>query len=69
MGRSPEPPGIGEFWVVVPYERVIDQPGSRLTIHYVAFTSHATTIRADLRLAELPRRRPRAGPLPAWAGS
>ncbi|HEX5303291.1 MAG TPA: hypothetical protein VFW50_40505 [Streptosporangiaceae bacterium] len=59
-------PGIGEVRVV-PCERVIDQPGGRLTFHYVAFTSHATTIRADLRLDEPPPRQPRPDPLPAWA--
>jgi hypothetical protein len=60
------PPGIGEFRVV-PCERVIDQPGGRLTLHYVAFTSDATTIRADLRLDEPLRRQPHPDPLPAWA--
>ena len=60
------PPGIGEVRVV-PCDRVIDQPGARLTFHYVAFTSHATTIRADFRLDEPPPRQPRPDPLPAWA--
>ncbi|HEU5388535.1 MAG TPA: hypothetical protein VFV73_21770 [Streptosporangiaceae bacterium] len=60
------PPGIGEVRVV-PCERVIDQPGARLTVHYVAFTSHATTIRADFRLDEPAPRQPHPDPLPAWA--
>jgi hypothetical protein len=63
---APAPPGIGELRVV-PCERVIDQPGGRLTLYYVAFTSHATTIRTDLRLDEPPLRQPRPDPLPAWA--
>jgi hypothetical protein len=63
---APAPPGIGEVRVV-PCERVIDQPGGRLTLHYVAFTSHATAIRADLRLDEPPPRQPRPDPFPAWA--
>ena len=61
-GKTGSAAGIGEFRVV-PCARVIDQPQARLTLHYVAFTSHATTIRADLRLAEPP---PRHEPLPAW---
>jgi hypothetical protein len=63
---APAPPGIGEL-LVVPCERVIDQPGGRLTLHYVAFTSHATTIRADLRFDEPPRPGPRPDSIPAWA--
>jgi hypothetical protein len=63
---APVPPGTGELRVV-PCERVIDQPGGRLTLHYVAFTSHATTIRTDLRLDEPPPRQPHPDPLPAWA--
>jgi hypothetical protein len=59
-------PGIGEVRVV-PCERVIDQPGGRLTLHYVAFTSHATTIRADLRFDEPLRPGPRPDSIPAWA--
>jgi hypothetical protein len=61
----PARPGIGELRVV-PCERVIDQPGARLTLHYVAFTSHATTIRADLRFDEPPRPGPRPDSVPAW---
>lgn len=60
-GKTRPSAGIGEFRVV-PCARVIDQPQARLTFHYVAFTSHATTIRADLRLAEPP---PRHEPLPS----
>jgi hypothetical protein len=63
---DPAPPGAGELRVV-PCERVIDQPGGRLTVHYVAFTSHATTIRADLRFDEPPRPGPRPDSIPAWA--
>ena len=37
---------------VVPCERVFDRPGARITIYYAAFTAHATTLRADLRLTE-----------------
>src|SRR5450432_4698783 len=53
---------------VVPCERVFDQPGARLTIHYAAFAGHATTLRADLLLDE-PFQRPSYGrnPVPAWA--
>lgn len=42
------PPGIGQFRVV-PCEQVIDQPWGRLTIHYVAFTERATTLRVTLQ--------------------
>jgi hypothetical protein len=42
------PPDIGQFRVV-PCERAIDQPWGRLTIHYVAFTDHATTLRVTLQ--------------------
>ena len=63
---APVPPGTGELRVV-PCERVIDQPGGRLTLHYVAFTSHETTIRADLRFDEPPRPGPRPDSTPAWA--
>jgi hypothetical protein len=53
---------------VVPCERVIDQPEVRLTIHYAAFTGHATTLRADLRLDEPSRRLPcDPNPVPVWA--
>jgi hypothetical protein len=53
---------------VVPCERVFDQPGARLTIHYAAFTGHVTTLRATLRFDE-PFQRPSSGhdPVPAWA--
>jgi len=44
----PAPPGIGQLRVV-PCERVIDQQWGRLTIHYVAFTGRATTLRATLQ--------------------
>ncbi len=43
---------------VVPCERVFDLPGARLTIYCAAFTGHATTLRADLRLDEPARRIP-----------
>ena len=56
-------PGIGQLRVV-PCERVINQPWGRLTIHYVAFTGRATTLRATLQPSQpqdhpcgLPRRR------------
>jgi hypothetical protein len=42
------PPDIGQLRVV-PCERAIDQPWGRLTIHYVAFTDHATTLRVTLQ--------------------
>ena len=42
------PPDIGQLRVV-PCERVIDQPWGRLTVHYVAFTDHATTLRVTLQ--------------------
>ena len=42
------PPDIGQLRVV-PCERVIDQRWGRLTIHYVAFTDHATTLRVKLQ--------------------
>ena len=41
-------PDIGQLRVV-PCERVIDQRWGRLTIHFVAFTDHATTLRATLQ--------------------
>jgi hypothetical protein len=41
-------PGFGELRVV-PCGRVIDQPWGRLTIHYVAFTGHTTTLRVTLQ--------------------
>ena len=67
-GRSVAPtrPDIGQLRVV-PCERVIDQPGGQLTIHYVAFTGHATTLRVDLRLDEPSRCLPSGHPIPAWA--
>ncbi len=67
-GRSaaPAPPARSEFRVV-PCARVIDQPGGRLALYYVAFTGHATTIRTDLLLDEPPPRQPHPDPLPAWA--
>jgi hypothetical protein len=53
---------------VVPCERVIYQPGARLTIHYVAFTGHAMTLRVTLRLDEPFQRLPGdPNPVPAWA--
>ncbi|MGD0245263.1 MAG: hypothetical protein ABSB59_33755 [Streptosporangiaceae bacterium] len=63
---APAPPGIGALRIV-PCERVIDQPGGRLILRYVAFTSHATTIRADLRFEKPPRPGPRPDSIPAWA--
>jgi hypothetical protein len=67
-GRSVAParPGIGQLRVV-PCERVIDQPEGRLTIRYVAFTGHATTLRADLRVDEPSGCLPSGHPIPAWA--
>ena len=67
-GRSVTPtrPGIGRLRVV-PCERVIDQAGGRLTIHYVAFTGHATTLRVALRLDEPSGCLPSGHPIPAWA--
>jgi hypothetical protein len=53
---------------VVPCERVIDQPGARLTIHYVAFTGRSTTLRVTLRLDEPFQRLPSdPNPVPGWA--
>lgn len=63
---APARPDIGQLRVV-PCERVIDQPGGRLTIHYVAFTSHATTLRVALRLDEPSGCLPAGHPIPAWA--
>lgn len=40
-------PGLGPLRVV-PCGRVLDQPWGRLTIHYAAFTDHATNLRATL---------------------
>ena len=62
---APARPGIGQFRVA-PCEQVIDQPGGQLTIHYVAFTAHATTLRADLRLDEPSGCLPSGHPVPAW---
>ena len=42
------PPGIARLRVV-PCDRVIDQPWGRLTIGYVVFTDHATSLRVTLR--------------------
>jgi hypothetical protein len=63
---TPTRPGIGQLRVV-PCERVIDQPGGRLTIHYVAFTGHATVLRVDLRVDEPSGCLPSGHPIPAWA--
>jgi hypothetical protein len=63
---TPTRPGSGQFRVV-PCERVIDQPGGRLTIHYVAFTGHATILRVDLRVDQPSGRLPSDHPIPAWA--
>lgn len=63
---TPAGPGIGQLRVV-PCGRVIDQPEGRLTLHYVAFTGHATTLRADLRLYEPAGCLPSGHPVPAWA--
>jgi len=67
MGQPAAPAPPGSEFRVVPCERVIDQPGGRLTLHYVAFTSHVTTIRTDLRLDGPPPRQPHPDPLPGWA--
>lgn len=63
---APKRADIGQLRVV-PCERVIDQPGGRLTIHYVAFTGHATTLRVALRLDEPSGCLPSGHPIPAWA--
>jgi hypothetical protein len=63
---APARPDIGQLRVV-PCERVIDLPGGRLTIHYVAFACHATTLRVALRLDEPSGRRRSGHPIPAWA--
>jgi hypothetical protein len=59
-------PDIGQLRVV-PCERVIDRPGGRLTIHYVAFACHATTLWVALQLDEPSGCRPSRYPIPAWA--
>lgn len=43
---------------VVPCDRVIDQPWGRLTIRYVVFTGHATSLRVTLRPDESQARQP-----------
>jgi hypothetical protein len=43
---------------VVPCDRVIDQPWGRLTIRYVVFTDHATSLRVTLRPDESQARQP-----------
>jgi hypothetical protein len=63
---APARPDIGQLRVV-PCDRVIDLPGGRLTIHYVAFACHATTLRVDLQLDEPSGCRPSRHPVPAWA--
>lgn len=63
---APTRPDIGQLRVV-PCERVINQPGGRLTIHYVAFTGQATTLRVALRLDEPSQCLPSGHPIPAWA--
>jgi hypothetical protein len=63
---APVQPAIGQLRVV-PCERVIDQPGGRLTIYYVAFTGRATTLRVDLGLDEPAECVPARHPIPAWA--
>ena len=62
---APARPDIGQLRVV-PCERVIDQPGVRLSIHYVAFTRRSTTLRVDLRLDEPSGCLPSGHPIPAW---
>ena len=52
---------------VVPCERVLELPGGRLAIHYVAFTSDATTLRVDLQFDEPPGCLPSGHRLPEWA--
>lgn len=49
---------------VVPCGRVLDRPWGRLTIHYVAFTDHATNLRVTLLPAQPPQDRPRGLPFP-----
>jgi hypothetical protein len=63
---APAQPDIGRLRVV-PCERVIDRPGGRLTIHYVAFAGHATILRAALQLDASAGCRPSRHPIPAWA--
>jgi hypothetical protein len=63
---APARPDIGQLRVV-PCERVIDRPGGRLTIHYVAFACHATILRVALQLDEPSGCRPSRHPIPAWA--
>jgi hypothetical protein len=47
------PRGWGRFRVV-PCSRVIDQPWGRLTVHYVAFTDRAMTVRVTAQLSQAP---------------
>ena len=63
---APARPDIGQLRVV-PCERVIDRPGGRLTIHYVAFACHATILRVTLRLDDPSGRRPSGHQIPGWA--
>jgi hypothetical protein len=66
-GQAHRDPVSSQFRVV-PCGRVIDQPGARLTIHYVAFTGRATTLRVTLRLDEPFQHLPGdPNPVPAWA--
>jgi hypothetical protein len=51
---------------IVPCDQVIEQPWGRLTIHYVAFTEHATSIRVTLQPDESQTRQP-GHPFPAQA--
>lgn len=56
-------PGIGRLRVV-PCERVIGQPWGQLTIHYIALTDHATSLRVTLELRQS-HGRPSGRPMPA----
>jgi hypothetical protein len=59
------PPDIGQLRVV-PCNWVIDQPWGRLTIHYVAFTDLATSLRVTFQPGQS-QDRPPGHPIPAQA--
>ena len=63
---APAQPDLDQLRVV-PCDRVIDRPGGRLTIHYVAFACHATILQVALQLDEPAGCRPSRHLFPAWA--
>ena len=65
-GQPPARPDLGQLRVV-PCGRVIDRPGGRLTLHYVAFACHATILQVALQLDEPAGCRPSRRLFPAWA--